>query len=103
MCSGACERERAPFGVLADRPALTRVDHRPAQLLDALECVGHGRFDLEVGQRPGITRPGSARVDAEPRRPARLPSLTLLAAPRLQFDAEKSLPEPLRTRGVIGW
>jgi len=45
--------------------ALTRVDDRPAQLVDALEWGRHV-VDREIGKRAGVAGPPAALVQAKP-------------------------------------
>src|SRR5712692_1483582 len=89
----ASEAERAALGIAADRPALARMNHRPAKLDDARERhleVGH----LEVGQRPAVARPRPALMHAElhPAR-ARMQTAPLVIVPPVEGRPEQPLPE----------
>src|SRR3954465_6650792 len=98
----ARQRERAALGVLADRPALARVDHRPAE-------VGHFGdgsrqvVDHEVREREGVARAAATAMDADRRlRRPRDPALTLPLPARLELDAEEPGPESPRALRVVG-
>jgi hypothetical protein len=40
------------------------MDYRPAEVLDALQRIGHGAADLEVRQAARVARTDAASVDA---------------------------------------
>jgi hypothetical protein len=58
--------EPASLGVLADRPRAPRVNHAPAERLDAFQRLGDIAY-REVGQGEGIVGSTSAGMDADRR------------------------------------
>ena len=87
------ESERASLGVLADGPALARMDHAPAERPDALERLRQVAHD-EVRQRERITGAAPAFVDADRGRVrVGLPSGPLPTLTGAQRDAEELGPE----------
>ena len=96
------QRERAPLGVPAYRPAIARMDDRAAKLANASERCGQVS-DSEVRQGSGVAGTGSARVDSEAQA-ARLgfPSRSGRRGPWCELDPEDAVPEPARAVGIVG-
>src|SRR3954466_4189945 len=78
------------------------MDHGPPEFLHALQRVCHGTVDFEIRERACVAWPGATGMDTEGGRPARLPSLALAAAARLDGDAEQPRPELTSAVRVVG-
>jgi hypothetical protein len=96
------EGKRAALGVTTDSPALTWMNHRTAEVLNALKRGGKINH-REVRQRGGVTGTLSTLMQSQTKVAAiDFPACPSVAGPRRELGAEYAAPEPPSTLRIVG-